>query len=78
MKMPKTTPSEQPGPSHTRWCTCGHTTVCDCATNEVGYMRIRCGWTLCQYYDEGAPVLVCPMPIQGAACQGMGDPNEYL
>jgi hypothetical protein len=44
---------------------------------SIGTKHIRCGYPLCRYFDERAPVLTCPMPIKDSACMGAGNPYEH-
>jgi hypothetical protein len=39
--------------------------------------RIRCGYPLCPFFSDNAEPMRCPMPIQGTACEGLGNPYEH-
>lgn len=44
---------------------------------EIVDHRIKCGYPLCPFYSPDVMNMDCPMPIEGAACQGMGNPYEH-
>lgn len=53
-------------------------TECDKACGRIkNPHNIKCGYPLCPYYNPEVKILDCPMPIEGAPCQGMGNPYEH-